>query len=317
MSEGTNRQERALVLSPSKIAFLGFGEAAQAFALGLSQEGAGADLAAYDIKTDGPDAQVKRDEYTRSNVTGTASCAELCERADVIFSLVTADQAEVAANNVAAADLNGALYLDCNSCAPETKRQAAHVIEAANGRYVDVAIMTPVHPKLHRSPCFLAGPHAQAAHEVTQQLGMDTKIVGDQVGEASTRKMIRSVMIKGMEALTLECFLAARKAGIEAEILASLTASFADFDWSKRAPYMMERAATHGIRRAAEMEQVVKTLSDLGLSTHMTDGTVKRQREIGALGLSIDAKDAEDLGKISDILLDGLAQSSDETRREE
>jgi 3-hydroxyisobutyrate dehydrogenase-like beta-hydroxyacid dehydrogenase len=140
---------------------------------------------------------------------------------------------------------------------------------------------------------------------------MDTEIVGASIGDASTRKMIRSVMIKGLEALTLECFLAARKAGIEDEMLHSLEGSFPGFNWTERAPYMMERAATHGIRRAAEMEQVALTLRDLGLASHVTDGTVKRQREIGALGVSIDATDSKDLSRVTDLILAQLHSKED------
>ena len=231
----------------SALAFLGFGEAAQAFATGFQSTGA----RAYDIKTDGSEAAAKRAEYAAHSIVEAATCADACASADIVFSMVTADQAEVAAATAGQSDLNGAFFFDCNSCAPDTKRRSARLIEAAGGRYVDVAIMTPVHPKLHKSPCLIAGPHADAAHSLATGLGMNVGIAGDEIGAASIRKMIRSIMVKGLEALTLECFLAAQKGGIQTELLASLETSYAGFDWTKRAPYMMERAATHGIRRAA------------------------------------------------------------------
>lgn len=290
-----------------KISFVGFGEAATAFAFGFQQETPGLDLQAFDIKTDGHNAAAMWDRYEASGVIGTKDCDQLCDDSAVIFSLVTADQAASAAETAANAGLNGTLFLDCNSCAPETKRRSAKVIEAAGGRYVDVAVMTPVHPKLHKSPCLLGGPHADDARAVMEGLGMSVEVAGADIGDASTRKMIRSVMIKGLEALTLECFLAARKAGIEGDILASLEASYPGFDWQSRAPYMMERAATHGIRRAAEMQEVAQTLRDLGMTPHMTDGTVARQRQVGDIGLTISPETATDLKQISDAILEGLA----------
>ena len=42
--------------------------------------------------------------------------------------------------------------------------------------------------------------------------------------------------------------------------------------------------ASHGERRAAEMEESAATLRELGLDPLMVDATVKRQREMGALG---------------------------------
>jgi 3-hydroxyisobutyrate dehydrogenase-like beta-hydroxyacid dehydrogenase len=40
------------------------------------------------------------------------------------------------------------------------------------------------------------------------------RVVGDDVGRASAIKMIRSVMVKGVEALTAEMMLAATRAGV-------------------------------------------------------------------------------------------------------
>ena len=292
----------------SKITFIGFGEAAQAFTEGLRQECASHAIRAFDIKTRGPQAEAKRADYSRWNVVGEKTSAEACENADIIFSLVTVDQAENAASQAAKLNLNGCLYLDCNSCAPETKRRSAGKIGAAGGRYVDVAVMTPVHPRLHKSPCLLAGPDARDAHDKTQALGMSTEIAGDQVGTASMHKMVRSVMIKGLEALTLECFLAGRKAGIEADTLESLEASFPGFDWRRRAPYMIERAISHGTRRAAEMQEAALTLRDLGIAPHMAEATVARQSQVGALGL--DASEFGD-GNLPDLTAAILTELAD------
>ena len=48
--------------------------------------------------------------------------------------------------------------------------------------------------------------------------------------------------------------------------------------------YNLERMASHGIRRAEEMEQVAATLRELGVAPLMTEATVARQREMGELG---------------------------------
>jgi hypothetical protein len=41
----------------------------------------------------------------------------------------------------------------------------------------------------------------------------------------------------------------------------------------------------HGVRRAEEMDEVVRTLISLGIVPHLTRQTALRQREIGNLGL--------------------------------
>ncbi len=291
------------------IAFIGFGEAARAIGKGLQSEDGSLLLRAYDIKTDREmTAPSMRADYAAAGVAGAESAAEAVAGADIVFSTVTADQAGAAAETVAAAKLNGALFLDCNSCAPEVKRASAARIDAAGGRYVDVAVMAPVHPRLHRTPCLLSGDHAQDAGAAMRALGMDVQLAEGPVGAASTRKMVRSIMIKGLEALTVECMLAARKAGIEDDILASLESSFPGFGWAERAPYMLERVMTHGIRRAAEMREVARTVEDLGLAAPMAKATVMLQQEIGELGLDAEEIGAADLAALTDAIMAGLAR---------
>ena len=121
---------------------------------------------------------------------------------------------------------------------------------------------------------------------------MKPAIAGPEVGQAAAIKMVRSVMIKGMEALTAECFLAATRAGVEPQIIASLSKSFPTLDWNKLVAYNLERMANHGTRRAAEMEEVADTLRELGIDPHMANATVQRQRQMGALGKAEDVQAA-------------------------
>jgi 3-hydroxyisobutyrate dehydrogenase-like beta-hydroxyacid dehydrogenase len=104
------------------------------------------------------------------------------------------------------------------------------------------------------------------------------------VGAAAAIKMVRSVMVKGLEALTLECFLAASRAGVVDQVMGSLAKSFPGLDWPHTVSYNIERMASHGARRAAEMEQVADTLRELGLEPLMVTATVQRQREMGRIG---------------------------------
>jgi len=115
-------------------------------------------------------------------------------------------------------------------------------------------------------------------------LEMKLSVVPGETGQAAAIKMIRSVMVKGMEALTLECFLAASRAGLLEEVTASLKNNYPTLDFTKIADYNIERMASHGERRAAEMEESSVTLRELGLDPLMVDATVKRQREMGAIG---------------------------------
>ncbi len=270
-------------------ALIGFGEAAMAFVRGWGT--AGLDVTrfnAFDIKTDNPSTDVgtaKRDDYGRAKVRGCDDLAEALDGAPSVFSLVTADQSHAAAQNAAAVITPGTFYFDCNSCSPGTKRLSAVLIEAAGGRYVDTAVLAPVHPALHRTPLLMSGPHADIAAAVLCDWDMSVDVIAGDVGTASSVKMIRSVMVKGLEALVLECVLAARTADVDEVVINSLEATYPGFGWRQRAAYMMERVTTHGVRRAAEMRESALTVRELGLSGAMTDATVDWQQRVGDLAL--------------------------------
>src|SRR5262249_24837980 len=155
--------------------------------------------------------------------------------------------------------------LDINSVSPGRKQETARLLEGS-ARYVDIAILAPIYPKRHQTPLLLAGPHAKSIMPLLiDELEMRGVNAGDEVGAAAGLKMIRSVMIKGIEALTAECFLAAERAGIVEEVAASLKNNYPALDWGKVVEYNLERMASHGIRRADEMDQVAETLRELGL----------------------------------------------------
>ena len=261
-----------------KLAFIGFGEAGQAFAGSVARDGLSG-LAAYDV--------IDRRAEAAAIEVGTGGREAVLSGASAVWCLVTADCAEAAAAEAAPWLADGAFWFDGNSCSPGTKRRAAAIIEAAGGRYVDVAIMAPVHPLRAKVPLLIAGPQGEAALTWLQGLGMGGRFVGPEVGQASTIKMLRSVMIKGIEALTAESLLAARRAGVDEAVLASLQRSDPGFDWTARSAYNFERMAHHGKRRAAEMREVAKTVEELGLPGRMAAATALWQDEIAALAVGM------------------------------
>jgi 3-hydroxyisobutyrate dehydrogenase-like beta-hydroxyacid dehydrogenase len=250
---------------------VGFGEAGETFARAPGWRG---ETRGWDVLPE------RRAAMAQAGVeTGKDAAAALGDRA-FLLSLVTADQALAAARDYAPLLPEGALWCDMNSVAPDTKREAAAAIEIAGGRYVDVAVMAPVNPAALAVPLLVSGPHAIAALPLLEALGFSSvRTVGDEVGRASAIKMIRSVMVKGLEALSSECAAAAEAAGVFDEVMASLDASEKAAAWAERVAYNRERMENHGARRAAEMEESAKTLQGLGIEPVMTRGTVRLQRE--------------------------------------
>lgn len=296
-NNSTNKSTNSILKSNSEtvsnIGFVGFGEAATAFSSGIKTEDKNNTLSfyAFDIKTDSKEfAEKKWQDYQQNAIQGCQTLNDLLVHSSLIFSLVTADQAIEVAKTIA--DLNhinalhnNILFLDCNSCSPQSKQMAEQLITAVGGRYVDVAVMSPVYPQRHLTPLLLSGPHAEAASEVLNTLGMNASIVGEQVGQASAIKLIRSIMVKGMEALSAECFLAAKKLNVDDQVLASLHHSSPELRWHEKSFYNLERMAVHGIRRSAEMQEAANMLNDLQLDHSMTSATMQWQAKIGNLNI--------------------------------
>ncbi|WP_029416356.1 NAD(P)-dependent oxidoreductase [Brevundimonas bacteroides] len=266
-----------------RLAFIGFGEAASAFAEGWS----GVSARAYDHKTEAAGTRAgKLADYEQFGVLGASTLLHALSDSPLILSLVTADQALPAARAAAAVLTPGALYCDMNSVAPETKRAAAEAVEVVGGHYVDVAVMAPVHPKRRAVPLLISGPHAaDAVHALTALGFVNIQMLDGPVGAAAAVKMIRSVMVKGIEALSAECILAADRAGVTDAVIASLDATSPGADWRGRFDYNLDRILIHGLRRAAEMQESARTLERLGVEPRMTRGTIAIQRQIGGRGL--------------------------------
>ena len=226
--------------------------------------------------------------YPMPGLRPATAAQDAVSNASIVISVVTADQAAKAAGAAARHLAPDALYLDMNSCAPTTKQIAASSVGPAGATYVDVAVMAPIQPRGRETPMLAASADPDRVAATLAAAGIKPRFVGDDIGRASTIKMLRSVMIKGMEALTAECFRAAVKAGVAADVAASLDASQTDMGWAEQTSYNMERMTEHGIRRAAEMREVAKTLRALDIPPAMTTGTIAWQDDMGGLGLTLD-----------------------------
>ena len=289
--------------SRPSISFIGFGEAGQAIAAGLREAGVGP-MAAWDILFPQGRGETLKQAAAASGVRCAGSAADAARGTDIVISAVTAASSVEAAISLKPHLAGKPFLLDINSVSPGRKQETAKVLGDA-ARYVDVAVLAPIHPARHQTPMLIAGADAAAVAPALQALGMRVSIAGSEIGAAAAIKMVRSVMIKGIEALTLECFLAAARAGVVDEVAASMKNNYPGLDWGKIVPYNLERMASHGERRAAEMEEVADTLRELGVEPLMTAATVKRQREMGQIGAqqsvrgALNANRAAMLGAIS------------------
>jgi 3-hydroxyisobutyrate dehydrogenase-like beta-hydroxyacid dehydrogenase len=248
------------------IGFVGFGEAGSTIARGLKAAGLER-IFAYDIKP-----------KTSDIVTIVESPQALAASAELIVSAVTSSSALDAATQHAPFLTSRHTYADINSVSPALKQDIDRVISATGASFVEVAVMAPVPPYGHRVPMLVGGAGAPAFKATLAPFGMQMEILeGATVGSAAAVKMCRSVVVKGIEALLLECVLAATRFGADDLVFASLRETWPGIDWKTLADYTSGRVVVHGERRAREMEEVAETLKAIGVDPIMAEATARRQ----------------------------------------
>jgi 3-hydroxyisobutyrate dehydrogenase-like beta-hydroxyacid dehydrogenase len=259
----------------SRVALIGFGEVGQILAEDLGDK---AEVAAWDILFPEPESIPSRALARHPQVRAARHAWNAVRDAELVISAVTAAQDLDAARAVGGGLATKAFFLDLNSCSPGQKRASAAAVEAAGGRYVEAAVMSPFAPKRIASPMLLGGPHADAFLAAADGLGfLGARAYCAQVGRAAATKLCRSVMIKGIEALLTESMLAARHYGVEQEVLASLSDLLPLPDWPATARYMISRSLEHGVRRAEEMREAAHTVEEAGVEPLMSISIAERQ----------------------------------------
>ena len=263
--------------SISQIALVGFGEVGGIFGADLAA--AGLRVFTFDILMNAEPSRLAMLAKAKSAMVRPCDTLEEAVRgADLVISAVTASSALDVARNALPFLTGGQIYLDLNSVSPDTKREIAKTLNESPAAFVEAAVMAPVSPQRLKVPMLLGGPEAGTAAERLRAIGMNVRPISDRIGVASAIKMCRSILIKGLEAITVESMFTARRYGAEEQVLESLAATYPGLGWDGALPdYLISRVAEHGKRRAAEMREAAQAVADAGLEPLTALATAQRQ----------------------------------------
>jgi 3-hydroxyisobutyrate dehydrogenase-like beta-hydroxyacid dehydrogenase len=260
-----------------QIALIGFGEVGEIFGHDFAR--AGLTASTYDLLFNTEPSRTAM--LSKAQQFGVRACDTLEAAilgANLVISAVTASSAASVASEAVPFLRSGQIYLDINSVSPETKREIARTVGESAAVFVEAAVMAPVAPQRIKVPILLGGAHASSAAGLLHEIGMDVKPISEQVGVASAIKMCRSIIIKGLEAITVESMFTARRYGAEKLVLESLAATYPEMGWTTTLPdYLISRVAEHGKRRAAEMREAAQAVTDAGLEPLTALATAQRQ----------------------------------------
>jgi len=259
------------------IAFIGFGEVGQTFSRGLLAN-QGVVIRAYDLLFGSEAGRRLEAAAQQIGVARASSAQEAGAGAAYVVSAVTADRAEAVASEASSWLKPGQVFVDVNSAAPSTKQRAAEAVTASGADYLEAAVMAPVLKPGLRVPILAGGPKAEAVAQVLNGLGMAITPVSEIYGRASAMKLCRSIVIKGLEALMVDCAAACEAWDVKDPVFASLHATFPSIDFHVLAADMRERVATHGVRRSAEMREAAEMLAAAGFDPGLAAAIADAQR---------------------------------------
>lgn len=236
-----------------RIAAIGLGEAGSLIAGGLRT--AGLDVVGFDLAVpQNPTVPVA--ETVEDAVAG----------ADLVISINSSTVSVSVAQQIAPLLKPGAIYADLNTGTPALKRKLAGFFP--DGSFADVAIMKPVPGLAEKVPMAVSGTGAQGFVTVLGPFGMNLEYVSDIAGEAAARKLLRSILAKGMAGVLIDCLWAAESMGLQDWAYQEILNEF-DSSSSETAKRYLSGTAQHVKRRQIEMMDVVEMLNDTGYDSTM------------------------------------------------
>jgi len=221
-----------------------------------------------------------------AGAAASATIADAVDGADVVLVAVPGAGAAGVAEEVAAAGARGMLYVDMASASPAVKEAAAARIAAGGGAYVDVAVLGAVAVAGPRVPMLASGPGAERWAALAATLGFEVRAVEAPAGHASRVKLLRSVYLKSRDALVLELMLAARRHGLEQEVIDSIGAPAEQVTFDALAERVLCSLALHAERRADELTASCELLEEVGVEPIVAQAAAQRLRALAGLRLS-------------------------------
>jgi 3-hydroxyisobutyrate dehydrogenase-like beta-hydroxyacid dehydrogenase len=269
----------------TRFAFIGFGEFAAQLAAGLRGAGAGNVSAYARPRPDGTAAEALDGRMRALGVRACESLEQAVREADVVIAAVPARAAVDVAQQAAGALGAGALYIDPAPLQPWEKEAAAGLIASAGADYVDVAVLGTVATTGYRVPMLAAGAGARRWSDLGLQLGMNVSVVDGPPGTASLVKLLRSVFMKGRDALLVEMLLAARRYGLDRVVMESIGGRGEDVPFPVLADRVLGSLALYADRRADELAASAEVEARVGVDPLMARAGEERLRRLGRLGL--------------------------------
>lgn len=261
-----------------KIGFIGFGEVARALSQRMKEMGG--EIVVYDKF---PDRVKKRAEELK--IPLLEKMEDLIGSCSLILSTLWPDVALEVAKEAAPSLSPSQIYCDMNSISPETTEEIQQVISPTGANFVKIGIMAGIPDRGFAVPLLAGGTRAKEVEEILSSLGLTIRAISFDPKHPAAIKILRSVCLKGLVAVTYEMLRGAEKYGVSDQILESASEVMSKASFKDTLSNWLASTAIHARRRAKEMEEAIETLEKAGIDPVMSMGTKKIFEEIAGFGL--------------------------------
>lgn len=255
----------------TRVAVLGLGEAGRTFASGLAQH---VEVRGWDPADPPPVPGVER----------VADAADAVREADAVLAFAPAAHAATALASAAGAASAGTLYADFATAAPGLKRALSAAAASARLSFADAAIMGPVRKGAMNTPVMMSGEGAEALAALLGGAGIPSEVVPGEAGTAAARKLLRSMLVKGLTGVMIESLRAAELEGLTEWFVPHLLETLAALDAPTLAGFV-DGTAVHAVRRVDEMEAAASMAEAAGGHAEITRAVAELLRSVAREGV--------------------------------
>ncbi|MFC1909020.1 DUF1932 domain-containing protein [Chloroflexota bacterium] len=215
------------------------------------------------------------------------SLDHLVREADLLLSVLVPSEAMALGKRVSdSVRRTGArpVFADCNAIAPQTITNIGCIMADVGVTFIDGGIIgQPPQAGKENTHIYCFGPDTTAMESLGKS-GLDIRVLGPNIGQASGLKMVYAASTKGITALWTELLVAARALGLEDALRAEFEISRADVmkELKRQIPSMPRRAR----RWVGEMEEIAATFEGVGMTPLMLLGAADIYRFVCSTSLA-------------------------------
>ncbi|MFE7083606.1 NAD(P)-binding domain-containing protein [Priestia megaterium] len=254
-----------------RVGIIGFGEVGQIFAKSLLEKTD--DVFIYDILAQNSQSFMA-DKISSIGAQVVERIEQLGEYCTLIFSLVSSSASETVASGIAKKIGKGTIFVDLTTSTPQVKTRSEKLIEATGGIYVDASIMGTVATEQQQVPLLIAGEHSEKIQKLLTKLGFNCQAISLPTGGAASIKLLRSIFMKGLEALILETMITAKNYGVSDEVMESISKTINNNDFTTFARALITTHAIHKNRRYKEVLDSCNLINEAGFPPCVTEGVI-------------------------------------------